>query len=351
MQVTKALLVKFIENRCSRKEAELVYDYLMNNPHALNELLNEADWEAYNSNGVVEKQRSEHWFAAIQQQKGNGNIITLKKVLRFSAAAVVLLTVSLGAYQFIKPAGEKTAPLVTIVRPETKPPATKQKRFVNSGSKPATYTLTDGSEITLYKNSILECNQPFDSSKRDLVLHGEALFKVAKDKTKPFTVYTDDFSTTALGTEFTIRAYYEQRQSSVKLLSGKVVVKNLQIAADPVYMNPGDECFFKADHKTLELHTIKTMSVSKPVMQYEQAVVETEEAIVFSNAPLQQVFNKISGLYHIIIRVEGKQLENRKFTGTHLKSDPPDDLLSTIAWLNNLQLTKEGNDFLLQYNE
>jgi transmembrane sensor len=302
---------------------------------------------------VVDKQRSDNWFATIQKQKSTGKILTLKKGWRIPAAAVVLLAVGLFVYQFMGRAHKKITMPVTIVRLETKAPAVKLHRFINNGNKPVTYTLTDGSAITLYKNSILECNQPFVSSKRNLLLHGEALFKVAKDKTKPFTVYTDNFSTTALGTVFKIRAYYNQDQSGVRLTSGKVVVKNLKAAANPVYMNPGDECFFKANSQSLELHTGKAalLVVGKAVTQYEKAVTENEDAIIFSNAPLQQVFNKIGSIYHVVIRIEAKHLENRKFTGTQLKTDSPDELLSTIAGLNNLQLLKEGKDYLLKYNE
>jgi hypothetical protein len=53
----------------------------------------------------------------------------------------------------------------------------------------------------------------------------------------------------------------------------------------------------------------------------------------------------------VIIRVEAQHLEKRKFTGTQLKSESPDDLMNTIAGLNNLQLSKEGTVYLLRDNE
>ena len=352
MQVTKALLVKFIENKCSREEAELAYQYLLKNPHVLDELFSEADWETYDSNGVLDKRQSDTWFAAVQKQKNTGRVIAWKHGARIAAAAVVVLAVGLFVYEFIKPSPKKEFKGVTKIRLVKKAAESRQQRFINSSNKPLTYTLADGTEITLYKNSTVECNQPFDSSKRDLLLHGEALFKVAKDKTKPFTVFTENFSTTALGTVFNIRAYNNKSQSGVKLISGKVVVKNLQSAMDPVYMYPGDECLFRSGEQKLELHSFKTPTpVSKPVIHMGQAVTETEEEIVFYNAPLQQVFNKIGSIYHVTIHIEAKHLENRKFTGTQFKNESPDELLSTIAGLNNLQISKEGTLYLLRYNE
>ena len=42
---------------------------------------------------------------------------------------------------------------------------------------------------------------------------------------------------------------------------------------------------------------------------------------------------------------------NRKFTGTHYKSESPEELLNTRAGLNKLQISKEGDVYLLRYNE
>jgi transmembrane sensor len=352
MQVSKALLFKFIANKCSSEEAELVYEYLVTQPQAIDELLNDDEWELYDSNGVLDKQRSDAWYETIQKHKGSGRIVNLRKWLEVAAAAVVLLVAGLFIYQALKPAKRKTSPVAATVRPVEKK-GIEKKKFTNNSNRPATYTLADGSVITLYKNSSVVCDQPFTGNKRDLELHGEALFKVAKDKARPFTVFTKNFSTTALGTVFNINAYDNKRKSGVKLISGKVVVKNLKTKTNPVYMNPGDECIFEAAKLQLELHAVKVITpISKPaVIHHDQAIAENEEVIEFTNAPLQQVFNKIGSLYHISIHIEAKHLENRKFTGTHYKSESPDELLNTIAGLNNLQISKEGTVYLLRYNE
>ena len=45
----------------------------------------------------------------------------------------------------------------------------------------------------------------FPPDKREIFLKGEAKFIVAKNKKKPFTVYTGMLATTALGTIFTVK--------------------------------------------------------------------------------------------------------------------------------------------------
>lgn len=352
MEVTKALLVKFIANKCSREEAAQVYEYLLKHPQALDELLNEEEWEAYEFNGAIDKLQSEAWYAAIQQQKDAGRVIHWKTWLRVAAAAVLLLTGGPLIYQMVVPAKKNTTQVATIIRPAGETNDAEKKKYINKSDRPAVYTLADGSVITLYRNSVVECDHPFTGNKRDLVLHGEALFKVAKDKARPFTVYTSNFSTTALGTVFNISAYDNKTRSGVKLISGKVVVKNLKKKTEPVYLNPGDECFFEAGEKHAGLHTVKAVApVNKPVIIHGQTITENEEVIEFTNAPLQQVFIKIESLYQVSIHIEAKHLSNRKFTGTHLKSESPDELLSTIAGLNNLQLSKQGTVYLLRVNE
>ena len=178
MEVTKALLVKFIVNKCSREEAEQVYEYLLKHPQALDELLNEEEWEAYDSNGVIDKQQSDNWYSVIQKQKNSGRVIQWKSWLRIAAAAVLLLASTMFIYQFVKPAKKNNVQVVTIIRPAEKTNEAEKNKYINKSNRPAIYTLADGSVITLYKNSIVECDQPFTGNKRDLVLHGEAMFKV-----------------------------------------------------------------------------------------------------------------------------------------------------------------------------
>ncbi|OQP56611.1 FecR family protein [Niastella populi] len=351
MEVTKALLVKFIVNKCSREEAGQVYEYLLKHPQALDELLNEEEWDAYESNGVIDKKQSDTWYAAIRKQKSTGRVIRWKTWLRTAAAAVLFLTAASFIYQLVKPVKKNDVQVVTIIRPAEKTKENEKKKYINKSDRPAIYTLTDGSVVTLYRNSIVECDQPFTGNKRDLVLHGKALFKVAKDKTKPFTVYTGNFSTTALGTVFDITAYGNKTRSGVKLISGRVVVKNLKKTAGPVYLNPGDECFFENTGREIELHAKADVPVSKPASHRGLTINENEEVIEFTNAPLQQVFSKIESLYQVKINIESKHLANRKFTGAHIKSESPDELLSTIAGLNNLHLSKQGSVYLFLYNQ
>jgi ferric-dicitrate binding protein FerR (iron transport regulator) len=71
--------------------------------------------------------------------------------------------------------------------------------------------------------SKLEFPETFNGNTREVALHGEAYFEVAKDAKHPFIVKTDYFNTKVLGTSFNIRAYSE-RDANVVLVEGSVKV-------------------------------------------------------------------------------------------------------------------------------
>src|SRR5207253_1857642 len=85
--------------------------------------------------------------------------------------------------------------LITVVHHET-----------NVTGKQKNVQLPDGSLIVLANKSELTWREPF-INKREITLLGKAYFKVAKNKTKPFTVISRDISTTALGTQFTVTTF------------------------------------------------------------------------------------------------------------------------------------------------
>jgi hypothetical protein len=124
---------------------------------------------------------------------------------------------------------------------------------VNTTGKEKRIQLLDGSLIVLANNSEVTYQEPF-TSKRDITLKGKAYFKVAKDKTRPFTVFSGAVSTTALGTEFTVTAFENTSQIIVRLYKGKVVIKPVgkgsQKLKNEVYLLPGQQ--FVYGSKTAE---------------------------------------------------------------------------------------------------
>jgi transmembrane sensor len=89
-----------------------------------------------------------------------------------------------------------------------------------------TVLLPDSTEITLNANSTLRYHPRF-AEVREVMLTGEALFKVHNDPAHPFRINTgDSLLTEVLGTAFNINSYENQPNTRVTVLSGRVRVQH-----------------------------------------------------------------------------------------------------------------------------
>ncbi|MCH7400845.1 FecR family protein [Belliella kenyensis] len=91
-------------------------------------------------------------------------------------------------------------------------------------SQKSTINLPDGSIVILNAGSSLSHPIDFKGDIRQVTLKGEAFFKVAPDKDKPFIVSCKDFSTQVLGTSFHITTFPEDG-AMITVHEGKVLVQ------------------------------------------------------------------------------------------------------------------------------
>lgn len=96
--------------------------------------------------------------------------------------------------------------------------------YSNTSAEPKEIMLSDGSKLILNTNATVEYLKEFSSSKRELKLQGEAFFRVAKDKDRPFIISLDGAQVQVLGTSFNIKERGKQILLSVQ--SGKVLFKS-----------------------------------------------------------------------------------------------------------------------------
>jgi transmembrane sensor len=102
-----------------------------------------------------------------------------------------------------------------------------------------TIALPDGSSVTLNASTRIE-SEWLARERRIRLMSGEALFHVAKDKTRPFIVTAGDQSVTAVGTAFDVRVDTDKVQ--VTLLEGQVAVKGLRTASpQPILLAAGQQ--------------------------------------------------------------------------------------------------------------
>lgn len=217
-------------------------------------------------------------------------------------------------------------------------------RIVNGPDSVRHLSLRDGSTVRLEKNSSLAYYDPFVNGRRDLSLVGTAVFNVAGDKTRPFTVYSGGIATTALGTRFLVNASGSGKVR-VQLLEGKVVVNAANgsgLTMKDVYLRPGQEFAFDSHSRDYTVSAFgDRMRTRKPVPP------DNNSGLVFRKEPLARVFKKIGDLYNVSLVFNREDMQDLYFTGTFLKSDDLNIVLSSICNVNDLHLEKRQDSIII----
>jgi ferric-dicitrate binding protein FerR (iron transport regulator) len=212
--------------------------------------------------------------------------------------------------------------------------------------------------IVLANKSEVTYRTPF-VDRRDIALLGKAFFKVAKDKTKPFTVTSGDISTTALGTEFTVTSFEHAHKVIVRLYEGKVVVKavdkaNKKLRKD-VYLYPG-QAFIYGTESSAKVKAFKVANTGGPeqIMSDEQSsenplIPQSDEGTwyMFNNQSLAQVLDELSQIFNTRILYDPKDVQNIYFTRKYNRTDSLEDILKEIAIINHLKIAKKDSSFII----
>jgi len=193
--------------------------------------------------------------------------------------------------------------------------------------------LPDGSTVYLNAGSTLVYNQDFNKAKRKVYLLGEAYFKVATNKSKPFEVITPYLTVRATGTKFNVKAYPNERSITTTLVEGKIDIRKTDDLKNKtgVELKP-KQClvFYKTDKIINPSTTIITYT--KPSSEkndedlnnykvFDNVKTElytswSEENWIIENESLRTFAPKIERRFNMVIRFEDEEIKDYKFTGT-----------------------------------
>ena len=286
-----------MEGKCSPEEAESILNALAENPHLLDEYINKDQWDEIELNTVV--------MPEDVQQRIRANVLehtnTKKKetyLLRYRrvAAAACLAMIVTGWLYFHQ--NNSPLPVAETARTEAKAQTNNfpvDTTVRNNGKNKVRIVLADGSSVLLSANSEIRYQPQFKGPKRDIYLTGEAYFEVAKNKLRPFTVYSKSISATALGTSFTVRAFKNDRVANVNLYTGKVVVKPVKDQAGVakcIYLIPGDRLTINTETFHSEISTVN-LPVPAEKKRNQNTAAGRKDPFVFDRTPLADVFDKL----------------------------------------------------------
>ncbi len=212
------------------------------------------------------------------------------------ALAACLSAAVLGGWSALGTAGLLPAPAFLIQGQHT---------FRTGVGQTASVKLRDGSVVTLDTDTVLQARDTRERRMLRLV-KGQAFFKVAKDKSRPFVVAAGDKLVTATGTAFTVRV--APKAVEVTLVEGRVIVEEaarteVRTAAqaparnvESTEMKPGSK-LVAAQDRSWTLDRVDT----------EKATSWLEGQLIFEDRPLSEAAAELNrySAKKIVIRDPG----------------------------------------------
>ena len=180
----------------------------------------------------------------------------------------------------------------------------------------ASVDLPDGTKVWLNSDSYLRHPVKFNGETRDVVLKGEAYFKVTRNEKAPFRVNTKaDMQIEVLGTEFNIDAYDENPYVTTTLISGSVKVNYFD------ENNQGENLVMKPGQKVFYDEYSKKIALSEPFIPAE--VAWKDGKIILRNTSLEETLKLLSRRFNVDFVLRNKALKDNYFTGTFEKQQLP----------------------------
>lgn len=348
--MTEELIKKYFLQECTSDERAAVSAWFDAHPEELDRYLDDDAWLAFDAQQAVQphlaNQMLQHIEAHISQPEATIKPISPANYSRWAVAAGIILAVSAGLF-FLLRGQQNNNPDATMLA-KSSAPAAVYDTVRNTKGDVKIVTLSDGSIVSLSPQSQIIFHKNFVQPHRDIHLTGEAIFKVAKDKTRPFTVYSGTLSTTALGTRFKVTAF-TTAEIKVMLYTGKVVIKQQSPAQHMpnVYLTPGMQLAWRLKDNRPEVSNFTDMA-ENPSPAGSTRTVANGQKITFNNESLPQVVATLRHAYGVEIKADEALLVNSYYTGTvNLQKDEAENVLITIARLNKLKLARQHDAYLL----
>ena len=192
--------------------------------------------------------------------------------------------------------------------------------------------LSDGTKIWLNAESELKYPVSFTGNERRVYLKGEGFFEVTKNEKSPFKVVTNDHVISVLGTQFSIRAYSDEKYITTTLESGRVSID--------------------AGNRHAELLPGQQSNVSNSEMSVKDVNTQLYTAwhnnkYVFDNQSLREILHTLSRWYDMDVNFEKYDLGDLRFTGELMKYTNIVDFLEKLEALEKVRFNINGKNVLV----
>ena len=175
--------------------------------------------------------------------------------------------------------------------------------------------LSDGTKVWLNSGSSIKFPVVFSGNERSVEIEGEAYFEVAKDKRKPFKVFSDDQTVEVLGTHFNVNTYRDEPNIKTTLAEGVVKVSSEGISNT---ITPGQQVRLSRKSHAMNIVAVDT----------EAAISWKDGLFVFNDEDIHSIMRKISRWYGVEVVFQNDI--NEKFGGVISKFENVSQVLKIL---------------------
>lgn len=241
----------------------------------------------------------------------------IPKAIRAAVAAVVLAAATGVAYH-IGGNREHSPQLPDLAQLASPPQGTLTAMLPDS----TTIILRPGSRIVYDRNSF--------SSRRDLLLFGDAYFDVTSDAERTFTIHCRDAAIEVLGTRFDVLSHDDDAEFEVALYDGTVKLSSaFNSHSDTLLLHPGE--IAKVDKATGAISTMKIDGLDTNA---------AGESLIFVDRPLSDIVNTLRRRTGTNIVLANPHLSDVKFFAIFNGDESPDRILRTLALSEPMTITR-----------
>lgn len=194
--------------------------------------------------------------------------------------------------------------------------------------------LPDGSEVWLNERSKLVFQSDFKDA-RSLDLDGEGFFEVKPNPEKPFVIHTDETQIEVLGTSFNVKAYKEEPQAEVFVVTGKVSFSTRN-KSEKVSLLPGSNGIFNKKDRTLISKNEENLN----------ALMWKEKRLVFKKTPLREVVKTLRNYFKTEIEIKNEVLLDCRFTSSFNNPTLP-EVIDVLSLAMNLKVEHQSDTYSL----
>lgn len=196
--------------------------------------------------------------------------------------------------------------------------------------------LPDGTHVWINSDSELSFPSKFGSSKREVLLAGEAYFAVTKNEEAPFIVkMVGDVQVKVLGTEFNIRAYPDAGMVETTLCQGSVRVSD---GNSDVTLNPSEQVVYNKEKKEWKTRIVNTRLYT----------AWKEGMFFFQNERLEDILTTLARWYNVNVFYKNSSVKDYHFTGKLERYSDFEVALRMIEKTTAIRFVVEGRKVIVE---